>query len=227
MIKTRAGVIIGAIVYCCSIRTHTQLSERYSNSSSLVNAAIMIGSYSTPHVALGLRTTSGWHCTCVDAAEAALRDDSDTADDKVRRVLQAVQEHTVKVGASRAVQRMALGVMLKGLVSVLCAMQSSQPCFASEALRALDSDGEWLHGMIPEASRGSQSAAIDPATQPVGAAVQKDKSLLQASGEVTYTGDLPAGVDALYGAFATSSVARGAVEAIDFSRVRFPHRACF
>lgn len=150
------------------------------------------------------------------AVEAALAGSSTSPDD-LQQALRAVQDLAASAGASQPVQRMTQGIMLKGLAAVL-----RNTFITSPSLRALTDDVDWLHGVVPEPSKGSQRVAIDPscALQPVGAVVQKEKSLLQASGEATFTGDLPTGVDALYGAFVTSTVARGAVEAIDPSRVR-------
>ncbi len=147
----------------------------------------------------------------------------------MHKALRAVLEHTSH--ATPAVQQMTQGVLLKGLVHTLLLPHTKNTPSAPHthtihthtlppALAALVNDPDNLVNAPPTPARGSQTLAVmDDSTVPLGVAVQKDKSLLQASGEATYTGDIPAGVDALYGAFVLSSCACGSIESIDAEEV--------
>jgi len=64
-------------------------------------------------------------------------------------------------------------------------------------------------------SSGVQSFKPDPAEYPVSEALPKLKGHQQCSGEVLYTGDLPAPPGTLCGAFVTSTVAAATIDTID------------
>ncbi|KAL4447705.1 hypothetical protein ABPG75_004924 [Micractinium tetrahymenae] len=199
----------------------TKVAPAHSSVHATMNAAVKLsglsGDSSAPTsatIVLGYHGGAGWVAQRARAAEAALTG-AKLGASSLASALRALCADVAPGQHPQEFAAMAQGLLLQAVGPVV-----RERCAAGGGcLPRLDRLLQVPPASVPPAVMGGRQE-FDPAPSaqaPLGAPLEKDRVLLQTSGEAQYTADVPAPAGTLHAAWVTSSEACATIASIDAS----------